>query len=256
MAHVDIEEFRKLFACDGCVSNDVTVEDIGGGRVVASITCERCGKQAAMTLSGRVAIGSREDSEKQFDADVKQFMPKLAELIEAQPGDINVVFCGLMNAVGHILVERHPDPAGGGLDWVADQLRAIVKFKLEPDEAAAACNPAWSDPPIDAMTALVEYLECDERKHFAEMEDNGEDTSTHIYHSVKVVRDWLSDNGVDWHARELKAFEETLTAAGLSAADAGRAFGISGFDGDFVDLWNATVGKSGSVTPRDGLIPG
>jgi hypothetical protein len=70
-----------------------------------------------------------------------------------------------------------------------------------------------SNPPIDAMVALVEYLECDEAKCFAEMEDNGDDTSDHIWHSVKAVRDWLSVNGVDWEARcakRLEAFEAYL----------------------------------------------
>ena len=45
--------------------------------------------------------------------------------------------------------------------------------------------------PLDAILALVRYLEHDERKHFVEMQENGEDTSNHIYNSVNAVADWF-----------------------------------------------------------------
>jgi hypothetical protein len=45
--------------------------------------------------------------------------------------------------------------------------------------------------PLDAILALVRYLECDERKHFEVTQEEGEDVSNHIYNEVKAVSDWL-----------------------------------------------------------------
>jgi len=45
--------------------------------------------------------------------------------------------------------------------------------------------------PVNAILALVRYLEVDERKHFERRLSSGEDVSNHIYHSVKLVSDWL-----------------------------------------------------------------
>jgi hypothetical protein len=50
--------------------------------------------------------------------------------------------------------------------------------------------------PTADLVKLVEYMEDDEAKHFDQMTLNGEDTSDHIYHSVRAVRDWLNANGV------------------------------------------------------------
>jgi hypothetical protein len=48
-----------------------------------------------------------------------------------------------------------------------------------------------SNVPINAILALVQYLETDERKHFEARWSAGEDVSRHIYHSIKLVSDWL-----------------------------------------------------------------
>jgi hypothetical protein len=45
--------------------------------------------------------------------------------------------------------------------------------------------------PFAAIVALVRHFEPDERKHFEAMQDDGEDTSRHIYNSIKEVSDWL-----------------------------------------------------------------
>lgn len=84
--------------------------------------------------------------------------------------------------------------------------------------------------PVSAILALVQYLECDERKHFEARWSHGEDVSKHIYSSVKLVSDWLD------------------TLPGIrSAADREKdrlapildAFSQAGFEvqGDFADFW-------------------
>jgi hypothetical protein len=40
--------------------------------------------------------------------------------------------------------------------------------------------------PLDAIRALADYLEHDERKHFELAQEHGEDTSNHIYNHVKA----------------------------------------------------------------------
>jgi hypothetical protein len=60
---------------------------------------------------------------------------------------------------------------------------------------------------------LVEYLEPNEHEHFEEMEDNGEDTATHIYRTVKAVREYLFPLGFQESPR-LKAYLEAWSASG------------------------------------------
>jgi hypothetical protein len=83
--------------------------------------------------------------------------------------------------------------------------------------------------PTADLVKLVEYMERDEGKHIVEMDMNGEDTSNHIYHSVRAVKDWLTANGIptmqseypreqDWEeilAREADA--ERWSTKGLKA---------------------------------------
>jgi hypothetical protein len=66
--------------------------------------------------------------------------------------------------------------------------------------------------PFQAIVKLVEYLEHDERKHFNDMQDDGEDTAGHIYHSVKVVADWLGAQGVSYHNAHERMMEVVASA--------------------------------------------
>lgn len=54
--------------------------------------------------------------------------------------------------------------------------------------------------PFEAIVKIVEHMEHDEREHYEEMLDNGEDVTDpdHIYLSVKAVTDWLVDQGIAW----------------------------------------------------------
>jgi hypothetical protein len=83
-----------------------------------------------------------------------------------------------------------------------------------------------SNPPVDAIVKIVEYMEHDERKHFRSMEEDGEDTSGHIFYSVQAVADWLAANGVAWrdpHEELVKEIEEAFAAAGVPTVDAQSA---------------------------------
>jgi hypothetical protein len=70
---------------------------------------------------------------------------------------------------------------GGSAAWA----RTKAKRKAEHEKA----------PPLAAILMLVRYLEVDERKHFECMWRNGEDTSNHIFNSIKIVSDWNSNRG-------------------------------------------------------------
>jgi hypothetical protein len=84
--------------------------------------------------------------------------------------------------------------------------------------------------PVNAILALVKYLECDERKNFEERWSNGEDVSRHIYHSIKLVSDWLDTlPGIPTAAeRESERVAPILDAF----AEAGGEV-----HGDFADFW-------------------
>jgi hypothetical protein len=78
--------------------------------------------------------------------------------------------------------------------------------------------------PFDAIVKLIEYMEHDEREHFEEMLDNGEDVTDpgHIYLSVKAVTDWLADRGITWrnpHAEMMEKFEAIFAKHGVLVVD-------------------------------------
>jgi hypothetical protein len=80
--------------------------------------------------------------------------------------------------------------------------------------------------PVNAILALVRYLECDEREHFEWRWSHGEDVSDHIYHSIKQVSDWLdSQPGIQSAAER----ERERTAEAY----------LQGVQGDFADFWRA-----------------
>jgi hypothetical protein len=80
---------------------------------------------------------------------------------------------------------------------------------------------------MQAILRLVSYLEHDEEKHWEAMRDRGEDTSGHIFNSVKTVSDWLDTlPGVP------PAFERERARADLMETLAGLYV-----DGDFADFW-------------------
>jgi argininosuccinate lyase len=77
--------------------------------------------------------------------------------------------------------------------------------------------------PFEAITKLVGYLEHDERKHFEDMRDDGEDTNGHIYHSVKAVADWLGTQGVSYrnaHEVMMDAVAAAFAKHGVTVDDA------------------------------------
>jgi hypothetical protein len=87
--------------------------------------------------------------------------------------------------------------------------------------------------PLQAILTLVAYLETGERKHWECKRAAGEDTSSHIFHSVKVVSDWLDTQpGVPTAAereqQRLAPLMEAFAAAGVRVAE-----------GDFADFWAA-----------------
>jgi hypothetical protein len=82
--------------------------------------------------------------------------------------------------------------------------------------------------PLDAILALVRYLECDERKHFERIQYEGDDTSDHIYNEVRAVSDWLDGQpgiptAVERERQRLAPIKEAFAQAGIT--------------GDFADFW-------------------
>ena len=60
--------------------------------------------------------------------------------------------------------------------------------------------------PLQAIGKLIEYMEHDERKHYEQMKYDGEDTSNHIYNSVKAVTDWLDAQGIPRREAQAKVY--------------------------------------------------
>jgi hypothetical protein len=88
--------------------------------------------------------------------------------------------------------------------------------------------------PIDAILALVRYLEADERKHFECKWETGEDTSKHIYNQIKTLSDWLDaqpeiPNAAERERQRLAPFKDAFAQAGIEIAD-----------GDFAEFWRST----------------
>jgi hypothetical protein len=86
--------------------------------------------------------------------------------------------------------------------------------------------------PVNAILALVRYLECDERKHFEARWSSGEDVSRHIYHSIKQVSDWLDSqpgipNAAERERERLAPLLEAFSQAGVQV------------QGDFADFWRS-----------------
>jgi hypothetical protein len=84
--------------------------------------------------------------------------------------------------------------------------------------------------PIDAILALVRYLECDERKHFECRQAESEDTADHIYNNVKTVSDWLDGQpgiptAAERERQRLAPMREAFAQAGVTVM------------GDFADFW-------------------
>jgi hypothetical protein len=76
--------------------------------------------------------------------------------------------------------------------------------------------------PFEAIVELVEYLEHDERRHFEDMQHDGEDVSGHIHLSVRAVTDWLADQGIAWRdpQAEFKAsVESAFDMRGVAVVD-------------------------------------
>jgi hypothetical protein len=91
--------------------------------------------------------------------------------------------------------------------------------------------------PLQAILKLVAYLECDEGKHWEGMHRAGENTSNHIFNSVKAVSDWLDTQPGMTTAAERE--QERLAPI----ADAFAAAGIRVADGDFADFWDSGHAK-------------
>jgi hypothetical protein len=88
------------------------------------------------------------------------------------------------------------------------------------------------DIPLQAILKLVSYLEVDEGKHFDWKCAAGADTSDHIFHSVKVVSDWLDTqpgvpSAAEREQQRLAPLMEAFAASGVRAAK-----------GDFRDFWD------------------
>jgi hypothetical protein len=99
---------------------------------------------------------------------------------------------------------------------------------------------ARNTTPINAILALVRYLETDERKHFEARWSAGEDVSRHIYHSIKLVSDWLDTlPGVQSAAEREREFTAEFTAPLL---DAFTKAGVE-VQGDFADFWRWQKGN-------------
>jgi hypothetical protein len=86
--------------------------------------------------------------------------------------------------------------------------------------------------PLQAILALVSYLEVDEGKHFDWKCAAGADTSDHIFHSVKAVSAWLDGQpgiptAAEREQQRLAPLVEAFAAAGVRVAD-----------GDFRDFWD------------------
>jgi hypothetical protein len=76
--------------------------------------------------------------------------------------------------------------------------------------------------PFGAIVKLVEYLEHDERRHFEDIQHDGEDVSGPIYLSVATVTDWLAGQGIAWRnpQAEFKASVEAAFAMhGVAVVD-------------------------------------
>jgi hypothetical protein len=62
----------------------------------------------------------------------------------------------------------------------------------------AMSNPK-SEIPLTAIVKLVEYLDpSEERRHFEDMQRDGEDTSNHVWLSIKAVTEWLDSQGIPY----------------------------------------------------------
>jgi hypothetical protein len=83
--------------------------------------------------------------------------------------------------------------------------------------------------PLDAILALVRYLECDERKHFERMQYEGDDTSDHIYNNIRTVSNWLDGRpgiptAAERERQRLAPMKEAFAKMGV---------------GDFADFWHS-----------------
>jgi hypothetical protein len=93
-----------------------------------------------------------------------------------------------------------------------------------------------NEVPVSAILALVRYLECDERKHFEKNWRCGEDVSNHIYHSIKLVSDWLDilpgiPSAAERERERLAPILNAFTEAGVE------------MQGDFADFWRWQKGN-------------
>jgi hypothetical protein len=93
-------------------------------------------------------------------------------------------------------------------------------------------RPEMSKIPLNDILLLVAYLETDEGKHWHGKRSAGEDTSNHIFNSVKAVSDWLDTQpgmitAAEREQRRLAPIAEAFAKAGVAC------------DGDFADFWNA-----------------
>ena len=94
--------------------------------------------------------------------------------------------------------------------------------------------------PLQAILALVEYLEVDESRHFARMQEADADTRAHIFNHIKAVSDWLETQpGIPTAAERLQRWTRPIE-------DAFAAAGVRLVDGDFKDLWRGR----GEYMPR------
>ena len=92
----------------------------------------------------------------------------------------------------------------------------------------------FQTPPLKEILALVRYLEVDERKHFEGKWLDSEDTSKHIFNSIKIVSDWLDGQpgipaAAEREQQRLAPLVEAFGAAGIEIAD-----------GDFADFWRSS----------------
>jgi hypothetical protein len=124
--------------------------------------------------------------------------------------------------------ERFNEADGARAEWQSYQLALPGSAPRVRGQSQEANH--MSNVPIDAILALVRYLETDERKHFEARWSAGEDVSRHIYHSIKLVSDWLDTlPGVQSAAEREREFTAPLLDAFTKA-------GVE-VQGDFADFW-------------------
>jgi hypothetical protein len=114
--------------------------------------------------------------------------------------------------------------------------------------------------PLQAILALVAYLEKDEREHY---EANGH-TADHVYNHVKAVSDWLEARGMGTPAereqQRLQPIADAFAAHGVpvvgdfAACGSARGSMYQHRGSDRAAATSALKSKGAGLQPRGGMV--